>query len=116
MARGSLGQSAGICGISSNNAPPRPGLFQLIQALLARPQRIVRAGLATAWVVIATLNLATRETSKPASISNTTAPTTPETLQALKQQRLLYAELVGRRNSIPQSASKATARPAQPTS
>ena len=81
--------------------PPRPGLFQLIQALLARPQRIAWAGLATAWVVIATLNLATRETSKPASISNTTAPTTPETLQALKQQRLLYAELVGRPEQHP---------------
>jgi len=80
---------------------PRPGLFQLIQALLSRPQRVAWAGLAAAWVVIVTLNLATGETSKTTSMTGRTAPTTPETLQALKQQRLLYAELVGRLEQHP---------------
>ena len=75
---------------------PRPELFYLIQTLFFRPQRIAWAGLAAAWVVIITLNLATGETSKTISMTIATAPATPETLQVLKQQRLLYAELVGR--------------------
>lgn len=85
---------------------PRPGLFQLVQTLFSRPQRVAWAGLAAAWVVIVTLNLATGETSKPTSMTGASAPTTPETLQALKQQRLLYAELVGRPEQQPMERFK----------
>ena len=74
---------------------PRPALFYLIQTLFSRPQRIAWAGLAAAWVVIITLRLVTGETSKPTSMTIAIGPATPETLRALKQQRLLYAELVG---------------------
>ena len=90
-----------------------PGLFaEFIHrlALLTRPQRVAWAGLAAAWVVIVTLNLATRETAKPTSMTGASAPTTPETLQALKQQRLLYAELVGRPEQRPPQRLK-TNRP-----
>lgn len=75
---------------------PHPGFFHFLQALFSRPQRIGWAGLTAAWIVIVTLHLATGETSQTASITTSAAPTTPETLQALKQQRLLLAELVDR--------------------
>ena len=82
---------------SVQSAPaPRPGFFHFIQTLLSRPQRIAWVGLAAAWVVIVTLQLATSESSKPTSMTSSAAPATPEILQVLKQQRLLYAELVGR--------------------
>ncbi|MGC3959296.1 MAG: hypothetical protein QM813_15545 [Verrucomicrobiota bacterium] len=80
---------------------PRLGFFQLFQALLARPQRVAWAGLVATWIVIGTLHLATSESTKTTSITSSAAPTTPETLQALKQQRLLYAELVGRPEQQP---------------
>lgn len=80
---------------------PHLGFFQLFQALLARPQRVAWAGFVATWIVIGTLHLATSESTKVTSITSSADPATPETLQALKQQRLLYAELVGRPEQRP---------------
>jgi hypothetical protein len=74
----------------------RLGLFHFIQILRFHPQRVACAGLAVTWAVIATLHLATGETSQPMSLTAPAAPVTPEIIQALKEQRLLYTELVGR--------------------
>lgn len=75
---------------------PQPEFFQLVRSLLARPQRIAWAGLVAAWLVIGTLHFATRETPSTIATTRRASTVTPETLQALKQQRLLFAELVGR--------------------
>ena len=71
---------------------------------LLRPQRAAWAGLGAAWAIIITLHLATVES--PKTTFTTAAPVTPETLQVLKQQRLLYAELVGRPETQPKDRLK----------
>jgi hypothetical protein len=103
---GILAKAQGCVALVQTARTPRPGLFCLIQTLFSRPQRMAWAGLAAAWVVIITLHLATGETSKTISISAASSPVTPETLQVLKQQRLLYAELVGHPEPRPINRSK----------
>jgi len=61
---------------------------------LLRPQRVAWTGLAAAWLVILVMNLASQEHSTLTAKTNSTP--TLETLQALKQQRQLLAELVDR--------------------
>jgi hypothetical protein len=56
-------------------------------------QRTALAGLATAWLVIGALNLATKASQSPTVAQGKPQPLTPETLQVLQQQRRLYAEL-----------------------
>lgn len=86
----------------------RAGLFYLIHTLLSRPQRVAWTGLAAAWVVIVALHLATGQNSKTRSMTDPIPPATPETLQALKQQRLLFAELVGYPEKRPMDRVKIT--------
>ena len=82
---------------STQNTPrPQPEFFQMVRSLLARPQRVAWAGLIAAWIVIGTLHFATREAPNIIATNRPASTVTPETLQALKQQRLLFAELVGR--------------------
>jgi len=58
--------------------------------------RVAWGGLAAAWLVIITLNAAARETvSRPAVAPTATAGLSLETRQALREQRTLFAELVG---------------------
>ena len=58
--------------------------------------RVAWAGLTAVWLVILGLNFAARETVAPApSAPRAEAPRSPETLQALREQKRLYAELVG---------------------
>ena len=62
---------------------------------LLRP-RLAWSALAVAWLVILALNFATPETSAPGSaLAKATPPATPETLQALREQKRLFTELVG---------------------
>ena len=61
-----------------------------------RMPRIAWVGLAAAWMVIVTLNLASSETTAAPMQTATAAPRrSPEMLQALREQRRLFAELVG---------------------
>ena len=58
--------------------------------------RAAWAGLAAVWLVILGLNFAARETAAPAlAAPRAEAPRSPETLQALREQKRLFAELVG---------------------
>lgn len=61
-----------------------------------RVPRVAWAGLAAAWLVIISLNLASSD-SPQASVAVASAPTkrSPEMLQALREQKRLFAELVG---------------------
>lgn len=54
------------------------------------------AGLAAVWLVILGLNVATHETVfSPPSTMRVETKRSPETLQALREQKRLFAELVG---------------------
>jgi hypothetical protein len=63
---------------------------------LLRMPRLAWTGLAAAWMVIIALHLASSETA-PAQThaAQRTAKRSPEMLQALREQRRLFAELVG---------------------
>ena len=81
--------------------PPAPGarpgfLATLIHQLstLIRPQRAAWSSLAAVWLVILALNIATRDSDSAAT--QTASLPTPETLQALKTQKSLLAELIDR--------------------
>ncbi len=51
------------------------------------------AGLAAVWIAILTLNLSTRDPSE--IVAKKSAPPSPEVVAELKQQKLLFAELIG---------------------
>ena len=75
-----------------------------------RIPRVAWAGLAAAWFVILALNAASRDTT------TTTTPTqeakrTPENLQALREQKRLFAELVGFGNPYDADAPRFVPRP-----
>jgi hypothetical protein len=78
----------------------RPSWHSLFSAFiqqisaLSRPHRAAWVGLATVWVVIMAMNLAARDNSTFAGTSSSIP--SAETMQALKQQRLLFAELIER--------------------
>lgn len=58
--------------------------------------RVAWAGLAAVWLVILGLNFAARETVAPVpSALRAETKRSPETLQALREQKRLFAELVG---------------------
>ncbi len=70
------------------------------------------AGLAAVWVVILTLQLASRDHTERAA--RNTPPPSPEMLLVLRQQRLLLAELVERPE--PPAAERPKAVPPRPSS
>lgn len=72
-----------------------------VLSFLFRPQRAGWTGLAAVWVVIIALHLAARDDSAPAPAMQAANITSPETLRALRQQRLLLTELVGRPEDHP---------------
>ena len=65
--------------------------YQLSTLLWPHPK--AWAGLATVWVLILTVNFATRD--KAPVIAEKTAPPSPEVVAELQQQKLLFAELIG---------------------
>ena len=72
-----------------------PHYLEAAREFLLRP-RLAWSALAFAWLVILALNFATPETSAPGSaLATATPPATPETLQALREQKRLFTELVG---------------------
>jgi len=90
---------------------PRPtyGLLASLRHCLSpllRPQRAAWIGLAAVWVVIIALNIASHDNSPQAQASRAAAVVSPEALQALQQQRLLLAELVGRAETYPMNRPK----------
>ena len=69
---------------------------------LFRLPRWAWTGLAAAWLLIIGLNIAARDTTdRPASSSSLTAKGSSDTLQALREQKQLFAELVGLRSENP---------------
>lgn len=58
------------------------------------PCRHAWAGMATVWVLLLTLQLASRDST--AVVARKTPPPSPEVLMVLRQQKLLLAELVER--------------------
>jgi len=52
------------------------------------------AGLAAVWIVIVTMNMSMRE-SAPAVMAKKASPPSSEMMAELKQQRLMYAQLIG---------------------
>ena len=61
-----------------------------------RVPRVAWLGLAAAWLVIVALNIASFETPRTMeTIANTPAKRSPEMMQALREQKRLFTELVG---------------------
>lgn len=79
---------------------PAPGFITSVRNLLHLP-RLAWGGLATAWLIIITLNFAAQETTTNATLTAATK-SSPETLQALREQKRLFAELIG--GSMPRDA------------
>ena len=59
------------------------------------PNSKVWAGLAAVWVLIAALNLSTRDSSPAPTLAEKPLPATPERIAELKQQQRMFAELAG---------------------
>lgn len=76
------------------------------------PCRRTWAGLAAVWLVLLTLQLASRDSAEVAA--RKTPPPSPEMLMVLRQQRLLLAELVER--PAPRVADQPKSTPARPRS
>jgi hypothetical protein len=79
----------------ARGASPPVNLTSLARQFWAEviwPARRVWLGFAAAWLVIAALNLASRETRLPTA-SNASAPA-PEALLALREQRKLLSQLL----------------------
>jgi hypothetical protein len=68
--------------------------FQSIREFFRVP-RVAWGGLAAAWLVIITLNHASRETNSTRTAPSQEAKRSPETLLALREQKRFFAELVG---------------------
>ena len=79
--------------------PPHHGLFATVRHFLSNlrpPQRAAWGSLAAIWIVILALNISARDDSPRSQSSRSAASVSPDTLEALKEQQLLLAELVGR--------------------
>ena len=90
---------------------PLRALFTLWRELIW-PCRRTWAGLAAVWLVLLTLQLASRDPAEVAARS--TPPPSPEVLMVLRQQQLLLAELVER--PAPRAADRPKTAPARPRS
>ena len=74
----------------------RPGFLLTIKRQLSTllwPHPKAWAGLAVAWIFIFALNFSVRDPSP--GISQKSAPPSPEMVAELRQQKLLFAELIG---------------------
>ena len=76
-----------------------------------RIPRVAWGGLAAAWLVIFVLNTASRDTVAISSAPVQEAKRSPETLQALREQKRLFAELVGSAGGPDADAPRSVPRP-----
>lgn len=79
--------------------PPHHRLLATVRHFLSplRPtQRAAWGSLAAIWIVILVLNISAQDDSPRSQSSRSAASVSPDTLEALKEQQLLLAELVGR--------------------
>jgi len=76
--------------------PPlqRRSIAELLSHLFHLPKPAL-AGLAFAWLIIIALNVASRDTAAPASSPRQMAQRPTATMQDLREQKRLFAELVG---------------------
>jgi len=100
---------------------PAPGLALAVVGKLWReliwPCRRTWAGLAAVWLVLLTLQIASRDATE--ITSRKTPPPTGEMLRVLRQQQLLFAELVERAEppaAEPPAAERPKAVPPRPRS
>jgi hypothetical protein len=85
-----------VAGLAAKPQPPTARSWLTALEDFLRVPRPVLGGLAVAWLIILALNVASRDTtalSGPAP--QQMAKTSKDTLQALREQKRLFAELVG---------------------
>lgn len=102
-----------LAALSPHESGPEPrntGWLVAFQEFFRIP-RIAWGGLAAAWVVIIALNVASRETIAPTAAPIQETKRTPETLQALREQKRLFAELVGSLSAPEAEAPRFIPRP-----
>jgi hypothetical protein len=74
----------------------RPGFLSTLNHQLSTllwPHPKAWAGLATVWVLILTVNFSTRD--KTPVVAEKAVPPSPEVVAELRQQKLMFAELIG---------------------
>lgn len=79
--------------------PPHRGLLATVRhflSILRPPQRAAWGSLVAIWIVILVLNISAQDDSPRSQSSRSYTSVSPDTLQALKEQQLMLAELVGR--------------------
>ena len=77
---------------------PRRSFLSTINSQLSTllwPHPKAWAGLAAVWVAIVALNISMHEPSPTAVMAKKSAPASAEVMAELKQQRLMYAQLIG---------------------
>jgi len=107
--RAEIMSAAHTAGSRPSAFTPRPSLL----STLFSPHPKAWAGLAAVWVVILSLQFASRDRTEV--VARTTPPPSPEMLMALRQQKLLLlAELV--EQPEPRAADRPKALPPRPRS
>jgi hypothetical protein len=86
-----------------------PSLFARVRDLLTLP-KLGWSALAAAWVVIISLNFAWREASPSPAASVARAPRS-ETIEALREQKRIYAELINSGATADVEPRRSTPRP-----
>jgi hypothetical protein len=76
-----------------------------------RIPRLAWSGLAAAWLIIIALNFAARETPRATALQMAGNRPSSETLQALREQKRLFAELVGTGAARDADAPRLSPRP-----
>jgi hypothetical protein len=85
---------AGLNGPAAEPVGQRRNMIELLGELFRIPKPAL-AGFGLAWLVIIVLNLASRDTLVPAAPPAQMAQRPAATLQDLREQKRLFAELVG---------------------
>jgi hypothetical protein len=87
------------------------GIFERCREIFFM-RRVAWTGFAAAWAVIIALNVASSESPSPTvAVASVPAPRSPETLQALREQRQFFTELVGSLSTPDAEAPRFVPRP-----